>query len=489
MQRLDRILFVLLIGIFLVLFWLRGGVLLDTDFGWHVRMGQIILRNGIPPMDVLSYTMPHFPMVDHEWLTNIILASVFPLIGFRWLAGIFAFLALVSLLLQIFRLRISDIRRNYWFLTMLLLSGLSLYSFVGVRPQVLTWFLFSVFVVVLLQKRWQRLFWILPLVQLLWVNLHGGFAVGVFLAGLIFLLESFRRRKFAMQLFVLFCLCVLASWLNPYGIRIWGEILLQLSDGSLRMNITEWQPAIYFFNLAFWIYVLLSVFLVSRYWKVLVKERFVQLGCFVVFLIMALSSMRHIPLWLIVSVSVTEEGFTLLVKEVCARPFGRERFEKAISVFFGLLLLILLPQGWSMFQTLHSYSSAVVYPVGAASYLRLHHQPKRVFSLYDWNSFLLWQLPGTKVFIDGMMPSWRWHYKGQNESDYAFVEYQEVLQGKISLRSEIDKYKVDAVILPLDAASWDDAKKDYSISGLERQVKMMGWKRVYIDETAVIYRL
>src|SRR5947209_2475799 len=91
-----------LIAAFLICFWMRGSSILDPDFGWHIRMGQLILSHGIPKTDPFSYTMPSFHLVDHEWLANIFLAKVFPLLGFGWLSFLFTLLALSSLLLQLY---------------------------------------------------------------------------------------------------------------------------------------------------------------------------------------------------------------------------------------------------------------------------------------------------------------------------------------------------------------------------------------------------
>ncbi|MFH1856275.1 MAG: hypothetical protein ABH836_03465, partial [Candidatus Omnitrophota bacterium] len=43
----------------------------DPDMGWHIRNGQDILRWGVPHGDLFSYTMPGYPWVAHEWLTDV----------------------------------------------------------------------------------------------------------------------------------------------------------------------------------------------------------------------------------------------------------------------------------------------------------------------------------------------------------------------------------------------------------------------------------
>src|SRR6266567_1888962 len=86
-------------GIF-AFFILRGIVVQDPDFGWHIRAGEYILHYGIPYTDPFSYSMPSYPFVDHEWLTNILLERIFTLWGIVPLLILSSTLAVGSLLLQ-----------------------------------------------------------------------------------------------------------------------------------------------------------------------------------------------------------------------------------------------------------------------------------------------------------------------------------------------------------------------------------------------------
>ena len=85
-SSLLYILFFLAIAFNFILSWVRGTFMLDPDFGWHLRMGQIILQTGIPATDPFSYTMQSYPFVDHEWLTNIGFSYLHPLIEIPGLA-------------------------------------------------------------------------------------------------------------------------------------------------------------------------------------------------------------------------------------------------------------------------------------------------------------------------------------------------------------------------------------------------------------------
>src|SRR5258708_37445215 len=91
-----ELIFFLFIG---ALFFVRSLYYIDPDFGWHLRLGQLLLEKGIPATDPFSYTMPSFPFVDHEWLSNILISLVYKFSTQWGLAIIYAALSLATFLL------------------------------------------------------------------------------------------------------------------------------------------------------------------------------------------------------------------------------------------------------------------------------------------------------------------------------------------------------------------------------------------------------
>ena len=80
--------------IFLYLSFYGGqGLLLDCDTGYHIRIGDFIADTlTIPKYDILSFTHPPLPWINHEWLSEVIMSLIH-----RWqgLAGIVVFFAFV----------------------------------------------------------------------------------------------------------------------------------------------------------------------------------------------------------------------------------------------------------------------------------------------------------------------------------------------------------------------------------------------------------
>src|SRR3990167_4780713 len=89
-----------LIFLSFILFNVKSYLLLDPDFGWHLKVGELIIKTAVvPKTDIFSYTMLSYPFVDHEWLTNVILNIGYQKIGWTGLALVFSFISILSILI------------------------------------------------------------------------------------------------------------------------------------------------------------------------------------------------------------------------------------------------------------------------------------------------------------------------------------------------------------------------------------------------------
>jgi len=275
---------------------------------------------------------------------------------------------------------------------------------------------------------------------------------------------------------------------------------MQLSDTQLRWSITEWYPAIYFSNIAFWTYVMLSVFLVIKYYK---QYTWTELLLYFFLFSEALLTIRNIPIWLIASFSLTARGLGLLHKEAAVYQHGGHRFGIAYIAFCIIAAFLFLPQlGGFFYGVVLLKESQNPYPDHAVAYLHTHAPTNNIFSTYDWGGYLIWQLPEKKVFIDGRMPSWRWAANKPSESNYAFSDYKNVLAGQIPFTSFTQKFHINTLLVPqselsppvmklfgftIPKKSWlgflSSIKSFYEVA---RQAKKLGWRVVYSDDTAVI---
>ncbi len=452
------------------LFCLKGVIVLDPDFGWHLKNGEYILKYGIPRTDPFSYTMPDYPVISHEYAVDAASALFYRSAGMYGLALVYAVLALIPL---------ASYLKDRKTLPFAALCSVAVLSFAGVRPQVITWvFVWWFFMVLRRKKVGVRDMAILIVSQALWANLHGGFFLGVVLAWLYAVLRV-RQGKGAVAPVVFAGLVFGATFLNPYGGGMWREIWTSLSDPYLRWSVQEWLPAFAFLDLAFWLYTGLSLGFFLKYRKH--SGAFEQLA-YLLFFLLAMMSMRNIPLWIIISLPLLRTGIASFLREI---PQS-ESAAKGLAFFTKILVLVCLA-AVAVQMTVNTLSiipflRGEVYPAQAVRFIRNHVPQGNLLAEYGWGGYLIWQLPGRKVFIDGRMPSWRRERGNPLYSDYAFRDYSAVLEEKAGYRSILEKFRVTHLLLQKEKKaryrflSWPKKKDRYA-----------GMKKIYEDDICVLY--
>lgn len=473
-----------------ILFFGKCLIELNPDLGWHIRMGDYILRHGVPSTDPLSYSMTHFPFIDHEWLSNVLLALLFPFIGTTGLSFLFASLTSVILFLQYYIAK----EKSSGLLVCILAAGILL-SFVGIRPQIFTWFFFLTLLIILHStKSWQRWKFFLPIIFLLWTNLHGGFALGIAILFFASLMHLFKKGSYPGIIKVLI-LSLLATGATPYGFRIWEEIWRQMTDTQLHWAIYEWMPPIFFTNFPFFALLIISVPFIVIFRKQL-QSSFVFI--FIILLVSSLSSMRHIPLWTILTLILLNDCFNLFMHQISQSSFGLKQIPK-IYIFstIGIIILFIL-QTVLTFKHASALSETNYYPKQAINFIRTHPYPGNIFTQYTWGGYLDWKLPEKKVFIDGRMPSWRWDKQYPAESSDAFAEYRLFMQGRIPFISFTKRYSITRLLLPVNQPPPPDKNiralpawirsllEQYLFIDLLQTAKKEGWQSVYSDSKAII---
>lgn len=446
---------------------------IDTDFGWHLRMGRVILSNGISVNDSFSYTMPTYHFIDHEWLSDIFIAVLYPTLGLIGLSILCTFIAYGSLLLQLLTIG------KKWLAVPLFLCMGGFLDYLGIRPQIFSWFFFSVLILILRnEKRWNSLRFFVPLLFLLWANVHGSFVLGFIVLIISVLYKLYAQREVSfIDAGVVFA-SILITLCNPYGYALWWETWITFTSSSLRASIHEWQPA--FFSLNFGLVFLLpiSAFFVFKTKKYLLTR---DLVLFTLLLVLGLSSVKNIPYFLILALPMTIQAITYFEQDIRKIPRARERFSKAYLFYFVFVLVGVL---WQIFFSsiiyakYHEYS---FYPIHAVKYLQKHPFVGELFAEYDWGGYLIWKYPEKKVFVDGRMPTWSLVNPSPNESSNAFKEYAAFFKGKIPFSQFANKYHITTILLK-------NTKQYEGSLHLSEQMKKAGFMVVYKDTVAVIYQ-
>lgn len=494
-ERWKKTFFFIGFGLLFILFWLVAYVGLDPDFGLHIRLGEVITQSGLPKTEPFSYTMPSWPYRDHEWLTNVWWYWMLNHVGRVGLATVYTAAALGAVFIVVpsglWRFSLTPI---------ILTLGLELGRF-GIRPQVVSWFFLGFFIRVLLDGRWWRkIWWVIPVIMVLWTNLHGSFPLGVALVWLFTAGSVLTRRRFLLKEVGIAVLTTVATLVHPYGWQIWQEVLLQISGPQLHATINEWLPFYSKIEFSFWVLVVLSLLLGRRYLRHMPWWLLSVAG---LFFLLSLSSVRHMPLFAISAIPLTALGLNKLWQEAGKIRGGKVRARFFMRLLLGIAGLIFTTEAMLAVWGWWNLSEENFYPVKAISYLKQIELDGELFAPFGWGGYLDWKFPEKKVFIDGRMPSFRWQAP-PGESNNAYAEYLLVIRGENMLEI-FEKYHVRNVLwhapkLPLTlSGSLADVFKTLGLHEIQKsssnqkhkdlitELERLGWLNIYQDEVAVIY--
>ena len=492
-----------------VTYFLRGISSLDPDFGWRLKFGQIVIDSGIPKTDPFSYTMPSFPFVDHSWLFSVFAALTYPVFANILLSLLLAFAIFTAVILSNKRLKESDFghcnlnfRWERWVHPMTLAVLTFLLLFFAVRAQIVSWLIFSFLMLILFTKDYYfRFKYFLPVVFLVWANFHGGYSIGLFILGYFLAFRYLINKKGSWKDVLVLFLCIAATLVTPYGLAGWREVASSVLDSRLRYTIAEWMPSVTFFDLSMIFYISMSTFMVFYKRREIPK---IQFYLFWALFIFALSSRRNMPYFMLYSLPLTVVAVEKLYQEVKDKSVGRERFSIAFN-FLRIFAVILL-FGQLYFSYWRAYTQRGVpsrgggfYPESAVSFLKSENLSDETFSSYGWGGYLIWKLPGKRIFVDGRMPSWKFNpADSSRETTSAYSDYLNIENGELDFNSQANKYSIGHVLWPVEKPSFfgslgKKARKLFTTSekadfSFTKYLLENGWKIIYSDETSVVYK-
>jgi len=322
---------------------MRGG-----DTWWYLSSGRYIVENSaVPQTDNFSYTFKNKSWVNPEWLTNVIFYLLYSKLGENSLA--YFKIIIVLLLFSIIGIRIYFKTGDYY----LSLLGIIIISYFGriyldIRAQIITFLLISICLLCMdfyeKGKKWPL--YLIPLLIIPWVNLHGGFMYLFIILGSLWIFElvkilNIKKKKpskkkksgqtpkkniddkegkaHEKKTLLVFSLLILASFLlsliNPFGFNVYECNFKFITEPAYK-NTLEWLSP---FNSNFselmtplyWVYCIFFLIFSFFNFKKLSKP-----GLIISFISMFLSfsSRRFIPLFVFISIPEILFSLSLMLK-------------------------------------------------------------------------------------------------------------------------------------------------------------------------------
>ena len=416
----DLVLIVLAVGIGQTA---SSGLIGDPGLGWHLRTPDFVLEHGWPTADPFSG-----PKHGNYWLANQWLGD-FPLwLGWK-AAGLNGVVAVtIAFLLLGYRLLYGFLRADglswpaaaFWTYA----AAMASFNVWVARPNLITFLSVTIVARALALHHEgrlgpRRLLWLVPLF-LVWVNSHGGFVVGLVMIGLaagIEWLVAFAHSEPSEQsaakirfrtLVGVGTACFLATFVNPYGWKVYPWVFSLLGDPYFMKLNQEWLSPDFHaagsIRIAAFIIALPALFAVSRY-----RPKLTVLALSLFWLYLALKSQRYIPLWIVVTTPLLARAAAQIdwLNVRIARLKQDEFFRVRSGGWIGFIAIAIGLAVWAKFGKPVDHNKDI-YPCESLRELVRLRQPGEVvlnhpdfggfLTLHGWPDLLVWIDDRNEVF-------------------------------------------------------------------------------------------
>jgi hypothetical protein len=444
---------------------------------WHIAVGRWFIAQGhVPQTDILSHSLPGAPWVAYEWLSEVLMAASYDLLGWPgvvMLAGAAGAAALALLA----RALLAVLEPAHALLATVLAWSLLLPHWLA-RPHLLALPVLVLWTIVLVRARSDDAAPPLAAAALmaLWANLHGSFVIGLGLGGMlaaeaVLTAPGWPERRRAFIGWALFLgLATLATLATPNLLATWWLPFHLLGQNLALSLLVEWRSPDFqqLQPLELWLLALLFLGLARG-----VRLPLPRLLMLLLFVHLALKHQRHGDLLAVAGPLLIAPALGPQLRSAAgSAAHNAARLDRAMAALAAparrgaVLLAAIVALAAAALTARHPPQPPErVLPeaaVQAAQRARAARGP--VFNDYGFGGYLAFV--GIPVFIDGRVDMY---------GDAFVARAVAALQGGAALPAVLDDYRIAWTLLPPDSPA---------VALLDQ---LPGWRRLYADAIAVVH--
>jgi hypothetical protein len=451
-------------------------LLVHNDLGWHIAAGDLIrATRAIPQVDPWSYTANGQPWVNLAWAWDVVCSIVYEAGGLEYMHLLtFAFGGICFMLVRQLGLTLGG---KSWVASLAGLFALAIVPFYGMpdiffsaSPQIASYVLILIF---LLVCQGRPSYWLIPVLSLVWVNVHSSFPLGLLTLGLYGLGALVRKDFLRFRRFLVIGAAALSvTLINPYGIDAHALVIRTFGHISQR-HISEWQafhtllsgplsysasPVILFF--------MIYCFTLIRAWRKKVKLPIEHVVFSLLLFVLSCLQYRYASIWILVSAPLLVLNHRNSNSEV-----NSYRHTAIALCVYMLALFVIMPQIMRKDYKAGMAPAPFRYPANALKFIADQYPQARVANHWNYGSWMiLYHRNQMRPIIDGR----------------ALTAYPDELFGHyFNEKNEANSVSIEGLIAayPADVILWMtiDQKQIAAIKALR------GWQTIYSDESATVF--
>lgn len=478
----------ILVLFFIFSFLFKTDTAFDQDLGRHIKLGEIILQSqSVPKTNLFSYTNPDFTFINTHWFFEVFSYLFVQNLGI----GIYLYFKLAVIIFASFLTLKLVSEKNVFLLPLSFIFAHVLRERTELRPEIFS-FLFTAASYYILEqfivRAKSKTIWLLPFIQLIWINTHIYFFVGlalqvIFLVQLTYtyLRSHLRGGKPASPagglkaLSLVFTSSILLSLINPNGIK--GLFYPLTVNQNYGYQIVENQTIFFLESIGFsdpnflftkisWLLIIFILF------AGLIRKKFTLADLLICTfgLLLSFLNVRSIPYLFFLSLPVILKAFDNL---------RSNSLFKVVNYLFVILLLIesFLYLNGDYFRYKDEQHSVGLYKhesvKNGMDFVLKHNLPAPIFNNFDIGSYIFYRgYPGYKVFVDGRPEAYPASFF---QEKYVPIQYD---YAKFKLAEKEFNFKT-VIFSITDQTPWGQ-------NFLKNIVADKEWKLVYIDDFVAV---
>src|SRR3989344_5661198 len=424
---------------------------INTDIGRHIKLGEVIWQTKeVPKINLFSYTAPDFPFINHHWLSEVIFYGVYSF-GSNWVNGLKLIIVFKAIILlgTYFILFLSVRKHNIFAVVSSFVVSVFIFSArTEPRPEIFSYLIFAAYLLIIYRASPVRSslaevpqgtralgtsetsngiswLWLLPILQLLWVNLHIYFIIGPIIY-FFFLFEKyvFTRSCLYRQDLVIGLAIILVNFVNPnfidgalYPLRVFSNYGYSVAENSslffLAKYFGKWALQDKLFLVS--VFILVGSFIFS-FWenKAKIKTRIFDLMLFAATTVLSFKMQRNIPLyalslWPVMAKNL--DDFSNLEK------LKRWFYACAIFVLVASIYLVISGRFYNWLDSAKTFGLEVSSAAqDGTDFVKMNKIQGPVFNNFDIGSYLAWQLEGVRCAVEKVPDPFRVFIDGRPEA-------------------------------------------------------------------------
>jgi hypothetical protein len=478
-------------GIFFsyIFFTCMAMALNDPDLWWHLKTGgEILGAMSLPDSDPFAFTTKG-PLSEQnliglraQWLGQVLMYLAYSAFGLFGVAVLRNLLIIVPMaILYVWLLRKGTHYLKALAVTVpptLFLAFKLIYTFE--RPQGMA-FLLALLAVMLIERvredasdtgetaRFKHSYWLLPLLMMLWSNIHGSYILGnaiiltymgaALLSNAYFLIRR-RRGGTRRWFYAIAGSAVLASFVNPnrhkqFYAYLSEHLMLFLrpgapSSGVDKANASSWvletvleyKPLLYQYAelnqkwlLYYLAFVLILAFLILFKY---VSSRRVDLAEIVTVCFVSYMTYKYARLQMF-SLTILPYYLGKLFFEAKRKAVTAVSAAMLAVVAIGFCVHIYGTTPWRFVPKIALNWTSPLYPAQLVSFIRQNKPEPPMYNYYTWGGFLIWSLyPEYRVFVDGRAL----------DSTVAY-EADTILKSGEGWRALLERHCINFIVIPI----------------------------------------